>query len=185
MRHLACIIGSVLLLSGCNKGPEVHATNATANEVATKVRAAAAGQEMIRPGEWESDTTVEEFSVPGMPPQFQDRMKKAMASSQMHSFKTCVTEADVKKPKEDFFAGKRNNCRYDHFDMGGGKIDAVMNCSAKDGQQKMSLTGTYSPESYDIHMQMTGQAEGLGGTMSMKSHTVSHRIGECTGHEDD
>ena len=185
MKSWMYVVASTLVLAACNKGPEVHETNASVNEVAGKVRAAAAQEELIRPGEWESNTTVEEFSIPGMPAQFQEQMKKVMASNQMHSFKKCVTEAEVKRPKEDFFAGKNNNCRYDHFDMGGGKIDAVMNCSAKEGQQKVALNGTYSPESYDIHMQMSGQAEGMGGTMSMKSHTVSHRVGECTGKDDE
>ena len=57
----------------------------------------------------------------------------------------------MKRPKEDFFAGKNNDCRYDHFTMGGGKIDAAMHCGGKDGEsQVMQMAGTYSPDSYQM-----------------------------------
>ena len=53
----------------------------------------------------------------------------------------------MKRPKEDFFAGKNNECRYDHFTMGGGKIDAAMHCGGKHGEsQVMQMAGTYSPD---------------------------------------
>jgi len=183
MKSTICVIASVVALTACNKQPEVHATNASVGEVASKVQAAAAGQELVRPGEWESTTTMEEMSMPGMPPEVQAQMKKMMASRQEHSFKSCITEADVKRPKEGFFAGRNNQCRYDHFNMSGGKIDAAMHCATGEGQQMvMNLSGTYAPESYDVHMQMSGQG-GEAGQMTMKSHTVSHRVGECTSEE--
>ena len=181
MHHIVLLTTCALALASCNKGPEVHATNASVAEVATKVRAATAGQELIRPGEWESTTTVEDMSMPGMPAEIQAQMKKMMSSHQSHSFKSCITEADVKKPKEGFFAGKNNECRYDHFTMGGGKIDAAMHCSAREGEQVMNVSGSYSPETYDVRMEMSGKAEGQ--AMSMKSHTVSRRVGECSAAE--
>ena len=106
MKYAVCLIVCVLPLAACNKSPEVHATNASVGEVASKVAAASAGHELVRPGEWELTTTMEEMSMPGMPVQVQAQMKRVMASKQAHSFQSCITEADVKKPKEDFFAGK-------------------------------------------------------------------------------
>ena len=65
-----------------------------------------------------------------------------------------MTEADVKKPDSDFFTGKQaENCRYDHFKMGGGKIDAQMRCTAGGATQRMTMAGDYGPEAY--HMAMT------------------------------
>jgi hypothetical protein len=184
MKLAVCLIACALPLAACNKSPEVHATNASVGEVASKVEAAAAGQEFVRPGEWESTTTMEEMSMSGMPPQVQAQMKRAMAAKQAHTFKSCITEADVKRPKEDFFSGKNNQCRYEHFNMGGGKIDAAMHCATGEGQQMtMNVSGTYAPESYDVNMQMSGQGGEAGHNMTMKSHTVSHRVGECTSEE--
>ena len=57
------------------------------------------------------------------------------------------------KPKEDFFAGKNNECRYDHFTMGGGKIDALMHCGKKDaGSDHAVWAGTCGPDSYQMQM---------------------------------
>jgi hypothetical protein len=179
MKNAACVIVSVLCLSACNKGPDIHATNASVQEVATKVRAAAATETLIRPGEWQSDTTVTEMSMPGLPPQVQANMKKVMSSRQTHSFTSCVTEADVKRPKEDFFAGKNNQCRYDHFTMSGGKVDATMHCTSEGRDTTMKLDGRYSAENYQLNVEMSSNG-GPEGAMSLKSHTVSHRIGECT-----
>jgi hypothetical protein len=119
------------------------------------------------------------MSMPGMPAQIQAQMKSAMASRQTHSFKSCVTEADVKRPKEDFFAGKNNQCRYDHFTMAGGKIDAAMHCTNEGHDETMKLSGSYSAENYQMDVEMNASG-GPEGSMSMKSHTVSHRTGECT-----
>jgi hypothetical protein len=185
MKHVLLLIACAAPLAACNKQPEVHAQNASVEEVANKVQAASSGEAMVRPGEWESNTTVEEMSIPGMPPQIQEQMKKAMASQQTHSFRSCVTEADVRRPKENFFAGKNNSCRYDHFNMSGGKIDAVMHCAGHGAgeQMTMDLSGTYARENYDIHMVMNNKGREAGESMMVKAHTVSHRVGECTSAE--
>jgi hypothetical protein len=182
MKNSACVIVSVLCLSACNKGPEIHATNASVEEVAAKVQAATSAETLIRPGEWQSDTTVTEMSMPGLPPQIQARMKQVMTSQQTHSNKTCVTQADAKRPKEDFFAGKKNQCRYDHFTMAGGTIDAAMHCSSNGHDTTMKLAGKYSAESYQMDVEMSASG-GPERSMTMKSHTISHRIGECTAKE--
>ncbi len=50
MKYAVCLIVCVLPLAACNKSPEVHATNASVGEVASKVAAASAGHELVRPG---------------------------------------------------------------------------------------------------------------------------------------
>ena len=93
---------------------------------------------------------------------------------------TCLTPEDVKRPKEDFFAGKNNQCRYDHFTMGNGKIDAVMHCGKGDSAQVMQMAGTYSPDSYQLQMSMKASAaRGEASGMAMKMRVESRRVGEC------
>jgi outer membrane receptor for ferric coprogen and ferric-rhodotorulic acid len=116
-----------------------------------------------------------------MPPEMAQRMKTMMAENQEHGFQTCLTAEDVKRPKEDFFAGKGNECRYEHFTMGGGKIDAAMHCGSKPGgSQVMQMAGTYSPESYQMQtsMKMEGR-ETPQGAISMSMRVEAQRIGEC------
>ena len=51
-----------------------------------------------------------------------EQMKAMMAQNQAHDFETCLTRGRCQaSPKEDFFAGKNNECRYENFTMGGGK----------------------------------------------------------------
>lgn len=186
MKAAALLILAAGTLAACNKSPQVKATDASVEEVAQKVRQAGGEQSMIRPGLWQSKVTIEQFEVPGMPPEMAARMKTMMAENQPHGFKSCLTPEDVKRPKEDFFAGKNNACRYDHFTMGSGKIDAAMRCGSKEGTQVMQMAGTYSPESYQVQTAMKAESNEKGadaGGMSMRMRVEAQRIGDCTGKE--
>jgi hypothetical protein len=181
MKYILLCVAAAAVLGGCNRSPKVDEKDATPAEVAQKVRETGADQSFVQPGLWQSKVTIDQFDVPGMPPEMAQRMKSMMAERQEHNFETCLTPEDVKKPKEDFFAGKNNECRYEHFTMGGGKIDAAMHCGGKDGGSVMQMAGTYSPDSY--HMQTAMEVNGAGaaeGGMSMKMHIDSQRVGECS-----
>ena len=185
MKTVLCLIACALPLAACDQGPQVKEKDASVAEVASKVRAASGADGFIRPGLWESKVTVEKFEIPGMPPEMSQRMKSMMAQNQEHSSQSCLTAEDVERPKEDFFAGKNNQCRYDHFTMGGGKIDAAMHCGGKHGEsQAMQMAGTYSPESYQMQtsMKMDG-GSAPEGSMAMTMRIEARRVGECTGQE--
>jgi hypothetical protein len=140
---------------------------------------------MIEPGLWESKVTVQEMNMPGMPPAFAEQVKKRMAENQVHTTKHCLTPEQVKRPKEDFFAGQDKSCKYAHFTMGAGKIDIQMTCSREGHTQTTSMAGTYTGTSYtmDMSSQGSGGEDGMG-NMSMKLHVDANRVGECTGKED-
>jgi len=183
MKTALCVIASVLTLSACNKGPDVSLKNASVGEVVEKVRESAGDEGFVEPGKWQTKITVLDVNIPGMPPQMAQQMKQSMGKMQEHSYETCLTEADVKRPKEDFFAGRHNECRYDHFTMSGGTIDAVMHCAGKpSGAMTMTIKGTYSRESYEATMAMDVSG-GRDGGMKMQSHSQSHRVGQCTAEE--
>jgi hypothetical protein len=184
MKYAALLMACILPLAACKQQPEVKAKDASVAEVANKVREAGADQSMVRPGLWQSKVTIDQLDMPGMPADMAERMKAMMAERQPHDYQTCLTPEDVKRPKEDFFAGKNNECRYDNFTMGGGKIDAVMHCGKGGAKQTMQMAGTYSPESYEMQMSTkteSGGAEARG--MAMRMRVEAHRIGECTGKE--
>jgi Protein of unknown function (DUF3617) len=182
--RIAMCVASALCLAGCNKGPSVELKNASGNEVAAAVKQSGvmSSDKMIEPGEWESKAAVLEMNIPGMPPQFADKMKQSMAEHRNEASKHCIKPEDVKKPSEDFF-GADKSCRYDHFTMGGGKIDVAMVCHNEDSTQKMNVSGSYTPRSYSIETSMTGTG-GREGGMSMKMHVDAQRVGECTAKDD-
>lgn len=180
MKYL--IVLTPLLLLACNKGPSVSATNASVEEVAAKAKAAL----KIEPGLWNSSTEILSVDMPGiknkaMAEQIANSMKNAKATDFSH----CVTPAEADKPSSEMFAGKSNGqCRYDNFQMAGGRIDATMSCSPQEGTaaggtMKMTMNGTYSSTGYDMTMNMATGAEAPGGGMSIKAHTKGARTGAC------
>ena len=184
MKMILCVLASALPLTACNKGPEISEKNASVADVAQKVREAAASQTLIDPGRWETKVSLLDVDMPGMPPQFAAQMKKAISTRQEHGFASCLTEEDVRRPKEEFFAGKNKDCRYDHFTMSGGKIDAKLRCENKPegGVATMAINGSYSRDSYEATMAMNIDG-GREGSMKMRSHSESHRVGQCRGDE--
>ena len=184
MKDALCVIASVLCLSSCNSSPQVNLKNATGKQVAQAVSRSGviSGDTMVEPGLWQSKATVNEMNIPGMPPAYADRMKQMMAEHQQDVSKHCLTKEDVKKPKEDFFAGGNKSCRYGHFTMGGGRLDIEMVCREADSTQTTTMSGSYTPTSYSMDVSSTasgGREQG----MVMKMHVDANRVGECSGKE--
>lgn len=179
MTRTAFLIAFALPLAACDSDPQVSAKNATAEEVAGKLEAAGGSDTFVNPGLWRSTVTLDEMTMPGMPPEAAAQMKSVQGRTQVNE--SCLTPEEAKRPKEDFFGGK-DTCRYERFNMANGKIDAVMNCSESGASQKMTMAGTYSGNAYN--MQVTMQAGGNdGGGMGMKMRVDAKRIGACTGKE--
>ena len=176
---LAC--ASALALAACNQGPEVREENASIAEVERKMADAGGPASFVRPGRWESKVTIEEMTIPGMSAE-ESRQMTGLESQDRISF-SCLSEEDVKRPKEDFFTGENKNCRYDRFTMADGKIDAVMKCTEEGATHTMSMQGSYSPTTYNMRMSMQGAGAGAAG-MAMKMRVDAKHIGQCTGDED-
>jgi len=171
------LLGLVLLLAACGSGPTVEEENASVEEVAEKVRAASDNEGLLRPGQWQTRVSIEEVDMPGMPPQAAEQMKRMMAMSQTSEM--CLAPEEVERPSGDFF-GAGENCRYDHFKMGGGKIDAAMRCTHGGGSQRMEMAGTYSRDAYEMRMKSQMQGGPGGGPATMTMKVEAKRLGECT-----
>lgn len=177
MSKLPLLMAPLLALAACNSSPTVEATNATGAEVAAKVKESGVTDQFISPGNWQMAMKINEMTMPGMPPAAAERMKGMMG--QGHTFNECLTEADVKKPKEDMFSGGDKECKYDHFAMGGGKIDITMSCGGEQ-PRTMKMAGTYSPNEYHMAVSSDGTGKSGPGAMSMKMEMHAQRIGACT-----
>ena len=178
MKHALALLACVLTLAACNREPEVDARNASAEEVAERVADAGGSDSFVRPGKWQSRVQIEEFELPGAPPEAKAAMRDIYKNAQVHE--NCLTPDQAKRPKEDFFAGANKNCRYDHFTMGNGKIDAVMKCTGEGMAQTMSMQGSYSPDAYQMRMSMKADAgAGPPGGMTMTMRVDARRVGEC------
>ena len=173
---------ALALLAACNRSPSIEARNASRADVANKIAAAGGAESFVRPGKWATTVSIDEMAVPGMPPEAAARIKSMNAKGR--TFETCLTPEQAKKPTAEMFNGNSDRCRYDHFTMGGGKIDMVMRCTGE-GQgsavsQVMAMTGSYSPDSYHMAMDSKTESGAAGkGPMTMKMHLDANRLGEC------
>ena len=183
MKQSFRVMVPALMIAACNKGPQVDLHNASANEVSKAVQQSGvmSSDTLVQPGLWESKVSVLDVTMPGIPPQYAERMKEELAKHRNDSNRHCIKPEDVKKPKEGFF-GADKSCRYEHFTMGGGKIDIAMVCKQENMMQTTNMSGTYTPTTYSMDMSSVGTGPQQG--MRMKMHVDSKRIGECTGNDD-
>jgi hypothetical protein len=110
-------------------------------------------------------------------------MKQDMAMGRDKPSHHCIKAEDVKQPSENFFGGDKD-CKFQHFTMGGGKMDVAMLCKAEGTTRTMNMSGTYTPTGYSLDMAMNASGEGQENGMNIKGHIDAHRVGECTGKED-
>jgi hypothetical protein len=178
MSRVILLAGFGLALAACGSKPAVNEKNASVEQVSEKVREASNEQGFIRPGKWQSTVTIDQMEMPGMPPEVASQMKKMVA--ERHTTNSCLTPEEAKQPKENFFSGN-DQCRYEHFTMGNGKIDAEMRCEQGGSAQLMQMQGTYSPDSYRMHMTARGGPAGTAMTMQMS--VEAKRVGECSDQE--
>jgi len=171
----------LIMLAACNNEPDVKMENASVGEVAKEMREQAGGDRFVNPGQWQQTVTLLEIDAPGMPPEAKSMMQKAMDKVQVHN--VCLTEAEAKSPKEDFFTGADENCRYEHFNWGDGKIDLKLNCKHPNATQTMMLTGNYEPNNYSMTMTTTNEGGGPMGKMTMTMKVDAKRVGACDGPE--
>lgn len=179
MRPILIVSAALLPIAACDGG-SVSERNASVAEVAAKAQ----GLARIEPGLWTTTTDVHAIDVPGMDDArimegVTAQLKKQHAISSSH----CVTPEEAARPPSEMFAGKDSgDCRYDKFDMGGGRLDAAMTCSREGlpGTTTMTMAGSYSPTSYDLAVEMKVAVPAMpGGGMTMKATTKGARTGAC------
>ena len=182
MRRLIILTAAPLALAACDTGKTVKAENASIAEVAEAVK----GATKFEPGQWENTVTVLSAEAPGLPPQMADMMKKQMATASARTSSSCMTKEMADKPGGEMFAGKDNGqCRYERFEMGGGKIDGVMVCKgagAQGGEMRMTMAGNFTAATYDMTSDMTMSLAGATGgpaAMKIKTRVAGKRVGEC------
>ena len=166
----------VLLATGCDKG-DVEMKNASVDQVAKEMRKKGADDRFIDPGKWEQKVTLVSIDAPGLPEEARSSMQKAMGQSQVHA--VCLTPEEAKSPREDFFTGKDNNCRYEHFNWGKGKIDLKLMCKHPNASQMMELAGTYEPRRYSMTMTATSAGSGPEEQMKMTMRVDARHAGAC------
>jgi hypothetical protein len=174
-------LAAIAILTACNNSPTVTADNATGKEVQQKI-AAAGDVQMISPGRWEGVMHISEMKMPGLPPEAQAKMADMRGDQKII---TCVTPQDVKDSKASMFGGMGEGCKYDHFAMGGGKVEGTATCDHDGAKTKTTVSGTFTADTYQMAIHSEGSGGGPMGQMSMTMSADAKRVGECRGTPDE
>lgn len=169
-----------LALAACDSGKTVSATNASITEVAEATK----GAVTLEPGKWRTTVSFVSADAPGLPAGMADMMTKQMATASNQTAESCVTPEMANKPSGEMFANVTGQCRYETFEMAGGRIDAVMVCKTpggSGGEVRTAMAGTFAPSRYDMasEMKMTMPGAPAGSQMTIKTKMVGERIGAC------
>jgi hypothetical protein len=186
MRHAILMPLSALALAACG-GSDVSLTNASPEEVAKQVDAA--GGVRFRPGKWEMTVQTLAVDIPGL----DGAMKKQMTEMMLKKVQTstqCITAKQAKSPPAEVIARSQGRCKYENFEMDGGRIDGTLVCPAQGqesamggGAMKMRVAGTFDAESFAIDNDMEATAAN-GPAMKIKAKSSGKRIGDCTAEEE-
>lgn len=178
----AALASAVLMLAACGekagekaeKAGEIGATDAMSHdEVKAQV-----DKVQLKPGQWEGGFTLEDIDlshIPGAPPQMKDQMKKMMTQS---SIRYCVTPEEAANPSGKMFSGQENkDCNYGGFEAKGGSVKGQVTCKGQQGTMNAVMTGSYAPESYEMHLDMKMEGGPEGTSMAMKARSTGKWVG--------
>ena len=167
MRGTALLLmGAMALLAGCGKKP--------AGEPQTREEVKAqASKIQLKPGQWVGSYDLEDIEMPNMPgggDQMKEQMKKMMSRT---SINYCVTPEEAANPSGKMFSGQQNkDCTYKGFDASGGAVKGEISCKSDHGVMNAVMSGSYAPESYEMHMDMKMAGAPGGMDMRMKAKTT-------------
>jgi hypothetical protein len=174
-------LAMMAILAACNSSPTVTADNASPKQVQQKV-AAAGAIDMISPGRWEGVVHITEMTMPGLPPEARARLAQARGDEKIV---TCVTPEDIKQSKASMFGDLGGECKYDHFAMGGGKVDGTATCNSGNVKTKTTVSGTFSSDAYHLTVRSEGTGARPTENMTMAMSADARRVGACRGTPDE
>ena len=141
-----------------------------------------AAAEMVKreAGSWKNSITLDEFDVPGAPPEMKGMMQGMMSSAAAQE--VCLTEEQAKKEdiaEELAKSQQAKQCEFTKRNVGGSAIDVAATCKGDGGDpMMMTMTGTAGATSTKVKMTMKGKGP-TGGAMSMGLTMASTRTGPC------
>ena len=128
----------------------------------------AAAATPIQPGRWQTSVQITDVksSIPGM----------AAMMGRPTTVSACVTPAQAAAGPRAAIENTNGRCRYSSYAVANGRINSVMACSRPGGTMTVRSSGSYTPTMIEVN----GIAAMTGGmAMTMRTHTISRRVGGC------
>lgn len=136
---------------------------------------AAAPSPPLMPGLWEETLVFALDKVNGSE-EAAAHMRSALPTPRPN--RNCYSAADLADPQTIFLVGAEQSCRFNRFEMNGGKIAASGNCADGDGRtMHVEGSGTYSATGYDFDFRGLGSAGSL--ALEFRGRDSGRRIAAC------
>ncbi|RPF72302.1 DUF3617 domain-containing protein [Aurantiacibacter spongiae] len=176
IRHRVFALAIALTLAACGSDADEDLSG-EALSMDDVMAEAEDGGIVPQPGEYRTRLELVEMSLPGMPEDRMDMVRRAFAEGAGQNNTYCVT-GDM--DREEWISQMTDNdCSVSRFSAEGGDVDLSMTCRAADGPQgTISMTGTADETSSDMQMQFQQPVPGMGDA-SVRLRVRSERIGDC------
>lgn len=170
-------VALLFVLAGCGEKAGSDAAGDAGKVSQDQVASRARDLVKPEPGLYRATVEIQEFAIPGAPPQVAAMMRDSAVSAQATEY--CLTPEDVAKGYEESIRkSQQGECEYKRFDVDGGKIEAALTCTDQGRTVDLALSGTGDATSSDMAMTMKMDMGGMGeGTIRARSR--SERIGDC------
>lgn len=136
----------------------------------------------IKAGKWSVHTEISDFKLTDGKGNALPGMGAGQIGTSLDQ-EICITAEEAANPGAKFMTGEeRSNCSKQEITMENGTVDMHMQCTGEDGTGvvEIKMKGTYSAESIDTNMTMTGDT-GNGAMMSISSKIQQKYLGACDG----
>jgi len=126
------------------------------------------------PGKYESRIELLSMNIPGVPSNMMGMMKGIME----RKIEICITPEEVEQGYKDALRKAQDgDCKYKSFSATGGKMEGELVCDTEMGKMTMVMSGTGTPTTSDVTMNMEGNMGPGPGSISMR--VIQKRIGDC------
>jgi len=178
LASISIIAAGTLALAGCGDKEAGEA----GSEGESAEQATAASDIKPVPGRYEAKFKIVKMDMPGLPPELEGMFKSQLGK--IETSVSCLTKEEAEKAEENFFKPPKasgDECTYNDFKIGGGKITADMTCMDGSAKQDMKMTGTYGTDGYAMNVKADGNMGEQ--KMSMEMEIESSASGDCDGTE--
>lgn len=177
-RVATCFAISLLAISSCSDTSADRDGDGTVNDAE---RAAEMDYDAFIPmkaGLWETKFTFSEIDVPTLgkseKQQIMDEVAKGASS------KSCLSDAEAKKPGADFFGGNgAEKCVYKSFDVSGQNVKLKLTCAMEGmGSVDMQLAGVMGETDFNYDTEVAIRLP-MVGKVKMKGNAIGKHAGKC------
>jgi len=136
----------------------------------------ASGAVALQPGQWESTIQMEAANMPELPPGV------TAPAMQPITTRTCITPQQAANPSAEVMAANARQptgCRTENYSFANGRIEGTSVCNTGGVNMRMTISGEYTPTSYEMTMQSRSEAGGVARDNTMR--VSARRIGDCPG----